>query len=215
MSKLLSLLCKEPLTLIVRLSDTSVEMARAAEEGGADAVCADFSGGKDTVEQIIGSVKVPVGISVEENALTDADIKQFQKIGLDFIDFPLGGIPESVLKSGGFGRILVLGPDYDALDLTRLSDKPIDGLDAAITLKEEWGKALTVGDIQQLITITMSTTLPVIVPTQKTIRASEVPIIWDTGAKGIMIGETVTGGTPASLKAVTKEFRSAIEALKE
>jgi hypothetical protein len=61
----------------------------------------------------------------------------------------------------------------------------------------------------------MSTTLPVIVPTQKSIRASEVPIIWDAGAKGIMIGECVTGKTATSIKAVTKEFRAAAEAIKK
>ena len=82
-------------------------------------------------------------------------------------------------------------------------------------MEEELGKDLNVGDLQQLITIAMSTALPVIVPTQKTIRASEVPIIWDTGAKGIMLGGTVTGDTPDSINAVTKEFRSAIEAIKE
>ena len=215
MSKLVSLLSKEPLTLIVRIAGDSVEMARAAEESGADAVCVDFSGDKDIVKKIIGSVKIPVGISVKDNILTEADIKYFQKLRIDFMDAPMGNIPESALKPGGFGRILGLGPDFDALDLTGLSDRPIDGLDAAITLEEEWGKDLTVGDLQHLITIAMSTTLPVIVPTQKTIRASEVPIIWDTGAKGIMIGETITGETSASLKAVTCEFRSAIEALKE
>jgi hypothetical protein len=215
MSKLVSLLCKEPLTLIVKLSGDPVEMAKAAEEGGADAVCADFSGDMDAVKKIVESVKIPVGILVEENVLTEADIEHLKNICIDFMDIPLGGVPENALKSGGFGRIFALGPDYDALDLTRLSDKPIDGLDAAIILEEEWGKDLTVGDLQQLITIAMSTALPVIVPTQKTVRASEVPIIWDTGAKGIMIGETVTGETPASLKAVTREFKSAIEALKE
>jgi hypothetical protein len=214
MNKLASLLYKEPLTLIVRIPGDPVELAIAAEEGGADAVCVDYSGDKDAIKKVIGSVKIPVGIYAED-VLTEPDIKYFQKLCIDFIDFPLGGMAESSLKTGGFGRIMALGPDYDTLDLTRLSDRPIEALDAEIILTEEWGKDLTVGDLQQLITIAMSTTLPVIVPTQKTIRTSEVSIIWDTGAKGIMIGETVTGEEPASLKAVTKEFRAAIEALKE
>jgi hypothetical protein len=123
----------------------------------------------------------------------------------------LTGAQKEIFKSAGIGRILALGPDYSAFDLTRLSEKPVDGVDAAIILKEEWEKALTVGDLQQYITIAMSTTLPVIVPTQKSIRASEVPIIWDAGAKGIMIGGNVTGRTATSIKAVTKEFRSMAE----
>jgi hypothetical protein len=215
MSKLVSLLGKEPLTLIVKLSGNSADMAMAAEEGGADAICAVFSGDMDEVRKLVASVKVPVGISIDGNVLTEADMKYFKKIGIDFMDVVSGYAPESLLKLGGFGRILDLDPDYDTLDLTKLSDKPIDGVDAAIILEEELGKDLNVGDLQQLITIAMSTALPVIVPTQKTIRASEVPIIWDTGAKGIMLGGTVTGDTPDSINAVTKEFRSAIEAIKE
>jgi hypothetical protein len=96
-----------------------------------------------------------------------------------------------------------------------LSERPIDGLDAAVIMPEDWGKDLNVGDLQQYITIAMSTNLPVIVPAQKSIRASEVPVIWDTGAKGLMIGEAITGDTVASLGAVTKEYRSAIDTIKQ
>ena len=51
MSKLSSLLNKEPLTLIVRLPENSLEMAKAAEEGGAHAVCLNMDiSDKDKIE---------------------------------------------------------------------------------------------------------------------------------------------------------------------
>jgi len=215
MSRLVSLLSKEPLTLIVKLPENTAEMAKAAEASGAGAICLNYSEDKDTLRDIIDAVKIPVGMSLDENILTSSEMKDFKKLGFDFIDIPSNDAPDHLLKMGGFGRILALDPDYGGLDLTRLSDRPIDGLDAAVIMPEDWGKDLTVGDLQQYITIAMSTTLPVIVPAQKSIRASEIPIIWDTGAKGIMIGENIIGDNVQSMKAVIKEYRSAIETIKQ
>jgi len=215
MSRLVSFLSKEPLTLIVKLAENTVEMAKAAEASGADAICLSYSEDKDVLRDIIDAVKIPVGMSLDENILTEAEMKDFKKLGFDFIDIPLNDAPDHLLKMGGFGRILSLDPDYSELDLTRLSDRPIDGLNAAVIMPEDWGKDLNVGDLQQYITIAMSTTLPVIVPAQKSIRASEVPIIWDTGAKGIMIGGNIVGNSIESLKAVVKEYRSAMETIKQ
>jgi hypothetical protein len=214
-TRLISLLNKEPLTLIVKLPENTVEMAKAAEASGADAICLSYSEDKDTLRDIIDAVKISVGMSLDENILTEDEMKDFKKLGFDFVDIPSNDAPDHLLKMGGFGRILSLDPDYSGLDLTRLSDRPIDGLDAAVIMPEDWGKELNVGDLQQYITIAMSTTLPVIVPAQKSIRASEVPIIWDTGAKGIMIGENIIGDNVQSMKAVIKEYRSAMETIKQ
>ena len=215
MSRLVSLLSKEPLTLIVKLPENSVEMAKAAEVSGAGAVCLNYSEDKDTLRDIINAVKIPVGMSLDENILTEDEMKDFKKLGFDFIDIPSNDAPDHLLKMGGFGRILALDPDFSEIDLTRLSDRPIDGLDAAVIMPEDWGNDLNVGDLQQYITIAMSTTLPVIVPAQKSIRASEIPIIWDTGAKGIMIGKNIIGDNVQSMKAVIKEYRSAMETIKQ
>jgi hypothetical protein len=215
MSKLVSLLSREPFTLIVMLPENSAEMAKAAEESGAGAICINYSDDKGAIREIIDAVKIPVGMSLGENILSEDEMKDFKKSGFDFIDIPSNDAPDHILKIGGFGRILALDPDYSTLDLTKLSDRPIDGLDAAVIMPEEWGKDLNVGDLQQYITIAMSTTLPVIIPTQKSIRASEVPIIWDTGVKGMIIGAAITGDTSSSLKAVIQEYRSAVESIKE
>jgi hypothetical protein len=201
--------------LIVKLPENSIEMAKAAEDAGADAVCISYSEDKEAIKKIIKTLNIPVGMSLDENILTGPEMKNFKSLGFDFIDIPSNDAPDHLLEIGGLGRILSLDPDYSEIDLTRLSGRPIDGLDAAVIMPEEWGKELTVGDLQQYITIAMSTTLPVIVPAQKSIRASEVPIIWDTGAKGIMIGENIIGDNVQSVKAVIKEYRSAMETIRQ
>lgn len=218
MSKLISLLNKNPMTLIVSIPQARVEMAKAAEDAGADAVCIRLDTAKDKSDliKIVDCVKIPVGATLEgESAVSETQMTGLYKLGFDFFDMSLAGIPSWALKLEGLGKIVALDQDYSAYDLTGLSQRSIDAIDAAVIPKEALGKDLLVGDLQHYITICLSTGLPVIVPTQKMIRVSEVPIIWDTGAKGIILTDIVAGNTLQSLKAVTKEFKEAIENLKE
>lgn len=217
MSRLLSLLDKLPLTLIVNLPENSIELAKAAEEGGADALTVPIDPSVKDKKQLISIVdtaKVPVGARLRGD-ISEDEVIGLKKLGVDFIDFDLTGAAAWMLKLTGVGKIATLDSRYIVEDLTRLSDRPINGIDAAIVPDESIGRDLMVGDLQEYITICLSTGLPVIVPTQKLIRISEVPIIWDTGAKGILLTDIVTGTSSKSLKAVTKEFKEAIKALEE
>lgn len=217
MGKLLSLLDKNQLTLIVSLPENSIEFAKAAEESGADAIAIKIdpeSKDKKQLIDIIKSSKVPVGARITGN-ISEPEINGLNKLGIDFFDISLPEAPGWLLKMKDICKIAALDPEYMVNDLTKLADRSINGIDAAIISESDIGKDLTVGDLQQYITIALSTGLPVIVPTQKLIRVSEVPIIFDTGAKAIMINDIVAGTSIQSLKAVTKEFKEAIEALKE
>jgi len=217
MSKLISLIKKGTMTLIVSLPDNSAELAKAAEDGGADAIMVPIDPlvkDKKQLISIIGSARVPVGAKLSTD-ISEAEVKGLQKLGVDFFDFDFYSAPAWLLKMKDAGKIASLDSKYIVDDLTRLSEKPIDGIDAAIVPNESFGKDLTVGDLQQYITICLSTGLPVIVSTQKLVRVSEVPILWDTGAKAIILTDIVTGNSAKSIQAVTKEFKAAAEALKE
>jgi hypothetical protein len=53
----------------------------------------------------------------------------------------------------------------------------------------------------------------VIVPTQRSIRTSEVAIIADTGAKGLMLTPVVTGTIPKHVEKAVREYRIAVDDL--
>jgi hypothetical protein len=217
MVKLISLLDKNLLTLIVFLPENSMELAKAAQDCGADAIVLNIdpeSKDKKQLIEIIKSSKLPVGARITGN-ISEQEIKGFNKLGIDFFDISLNEAPGWLLRMKDICKIAALDPEYMVNDLTKLADRSINGIDAAIISESDIGKDLTVGDLQQYITIALSTGLPVIVPTQKLIRVSEVPIIFDTGAKAIMINDIVAGTSAKSIKAVTKEFKEAIEALKK
>jgi len=217
MSSLIGTMKKKPFSLIVRLAENNVSFAKAAVESGADALVMDFDPSiKDKKEfiAIIDSVKAPVGLKMG-NGIGESEVGALIKLGVDFLDINFKTAPQWMLKISGIGKIASLDPEYLIDDINRMTAHAFVGIDAAIIPKDMVGRDLTVGDLQQYITIALSTGLPVIVPTQKLIRASELPIIWDTGAKGLILDRTITGDRLPAFKAIIKGYRSVADSLQE
>jgi hypothetical protein len=217
MSKLTEKLNKEAMTLVVELPEVSVKYAKAAQESGADAIIVRLDDSKDKSELIslVDSIKIPAGLYLDQRiSATKAQLKAFQKLGFDFFIVPYGSLENWMLELP-LGKIADLGSNYDVDNLTRISEKPIDALEAAVITDEDLDKELTVGDLQQYITIALSSVLPVIVPTQKKIRVSEIPVIWDTGAKAILLKGPMISCNITAFSAVIKEFKSAIQQIKD
>lgn len=202
MSKLLKMLKEKPLTLIVHLPENRLELAQAAEAAGAEALLIDQ--GFDE-EKVIQGVKIPVGVNAAD--------KLSGENKYDFVIFPVGALGEfSKLKKTA--RIASLDESYTLDKLMQVNEKEIDAVDAAIIPLHQFGKELVVGDLQNYIAITLSSAkLPVIIPTQRNIKPSEVAIIWDTGVKGLMLTRVVLGETAKSLEKAVKEYRIAIDDL--
>ncbi len=204
MSKLLKLLGEKPLTLLVYLPKNDAEMANAAQESGADVLVINHDYDE---EKILEAISIPVGLDVKK-----AEPKEIAKIlGLkfDFINFH----PEVLDKysKSKKTKVVALDETYTLDKLMNLTDKDIDAIDAAVVPIREEGRELIVGDLQNYIAIALSSNLPVIIPTQRSIKPSEVPIIWDTGAKGLMLTSVVLGDNVKSLTKVVKEYRVAID----
>jgi hypothetical protein len=218
MSRLTDLLNKDKFSLIVRLPESTIAYAIAAEEAGADAISVDIDlAQKDRSEiiEIASSVKIPVGIAFNDPDIKETQFKAFVKAGFDFFEVPLITMPEWMMKFEGAAILGSLSSEYSLDDLTKITKKHVDAIDAAVVPKDDIGRDLTVGDLQQYITIAISTGVPVLVPTQKLIRVSEIPIIWDTGAKGIVLDNVCTGTTIETFKTIVKQFKSAVDSVKE
>lgn len=202
MSRLLKMLKEKPLTLIVHLPENKAELAMVAEAAGADALMIDQGGNE---EQVLQAVKIPVGLKADEFKPTE--------IKYDFMNFPAEAV-EKFSKLKKTARIASLNENYTLDKLMQVNEKKIDAVDAAIIPLHQFGKELVVGDLQNYIAITLSSAkLPVIIPTQRNIKPSEVAIIWDTGVKGLMLTRVVLGETEKSLGKAVKEYRIAIDDL--
>lgn len=213
MPKLPELLKKNKLSIIVELPENNLELAEAAVRGGADAlqIAENLTREKARTKELINKIKIPVGISLEKSSLNIT--KAVSAIGFDFINLKLEQFSGEVVKLKGISKVLSLDSKYFLGDLIEIDGMGLSALDAAILPQSSWGKDLVVGDLQNYISIVLSTGIPVIVPTQRSIKPSEVAIIADTGAKGILLTPVVMGTSLNHIEKNTREFRVAIDDL--
>ncbi len=228
MSKLLEAFEKNLLTLIVSLPENSAELAKAAIAGGAHALkihlnikhaasgtqFGTFREERSIIEDILEVADIPVGIVPGEERLpTEKDMKELVALGIDFFDIKLKHLPPWMLKLKGIGKIAAIDENFSIDEILKFKGSGIDAIEAAVVPKSGYGKELISSDLQQYITLSTASGLPVVIPSQRRIAVSEVPIIWDTGAKALMIGAVVTGKTAKSIEKATKEFRFAVDDL--
>ncbi|MBU0574012.1 MAG: hypothetical protein KKH83_06005 [Candidatus Margulisbacteria bacterium] len=209
MSALRQLLNDNKFTLITCLPEDNPAYARLAQEAGADALLVreHFA-----LEDIVAAVDIPVGLDTVTNEdLADKDFKKMIKL-VDFVNF----VPEALLQVKALNdltRVIALDDTFSIEQLMAYKEKGADALDAAILPGRIGKKELMIGDLQQYITICITSGLPVIIPTQKVIKPSEVAIIEDAGAKGLILTETVLGNSERSFEKALREFRIAVDDL--
>ena len=78
---------------------------------------------------------------------------------------------------------------------------------------EAYGQPLTAADVGLYAEIAHRSGLPVVVPSQKSIRPDEVAALSDAGTAAALIGAIVTGTEVAGIADATERFRAAIDKL--
>jgi len=214
MQKLTELLDVRKLTLIVELPSNELALAKAAVDAGADVLqlTGNFEIEKDNLAAIVKAVEIPVGYYSPE-AISEDDFAAAVKMKFDYLNVQEKNAPPFILKSKKISKVLSLDSRFSLEKITDLAGQGGEALDAAIIPSSTWGKNLVVGDLQNYISIILSAGIPVIIPTERAIKISEVPIIADTGAKGLLLTSVVTGTTAAHLAKAVGEFRAAIDDL--
>lgn len=206
MSRLLDILNSKKFSLMVYLPENKPALARLAESLGADALMVKND---EMAELIVKAVKIPVGVDVGAEKISVKELKALEDF--DFINFSLEELSTFAKHKKG-SRVVALDDKFTLDRLMQVENKA-DIVDAAIISVNHLGKELIVGDLQNFIAIALSSGLPVIIPTQRRIKPSEVAILWDTGAKGLMLTEVVLGNTEKSIEKNFKEYLIALEDL--
>ncbi len=84
--------------------------------------------------------------------------------------------------------------------------------EASIINHEDYGRALSVLDVERYHELAHALRGPVIVPSQKKVTPRDLPALRECGAKGLLIGAIVTGRELDSVEAATSVFRAALDA---
>lgn len=226
MSRFLQALAGGRFGLIVALPANSVEMARAAEEGGADAIkvhmnmthratkrtFGSLEAERPVLEEILQAVKIPVGLVPAADGADQAEISEAATMPFDFVDMFAHFMPSWLLNVGTWGRMVAADATFD-LELLRALGR-VSGIhmaELALIHQEGYGQPLNVRDLALYRAAVEAFGKPAIIPSQRRLEPADVPALRATGAAGLMIGVLSVGEDPAEIHAMTRAFRQAID----
>ena len=86
-------------------------------------------------------------------------------------------------------------------------------LELSIIDKEEYGTRLNARDLSKYQTIASLSDIPCVVPSQKFMQSKDVPLLYQTGVKAVMLGAVVFGKDASNLESALKAFRKEIDQL--
>jgi hypothetical protein len=207
MTTLRDLLAERRPLLIVSLPSNSQDFARAAIEGGADAVkihCnvthrvtkktyAPWVEVKDTAAALCSSLPGAVGIVPGDTAMASpAELDEMADVGLSFFDAYIERLPTYATRS----RLLAmysLGHSARLETARYLKGIGAQAVEASTVDASEYGAPLSALDLANYREIVELSGLPVFVPSQKRITPADCAELLALGVRGIILGAVVTG----------------------
>lgn len=219
-------------TLVVSLPSNNLELAKAALEGGAQAIkvhCnvwhrasghtfGTYAENRDFLRELIALCgEIPVGLvpGAAEAFISREERLELEEMGLGFFSAYSRYLPCHMMESRVLTKMVAIDSDYTQGTLDAVRDSDIDVLECSIQPGENYGADLCYADILRYSDIAAKTGKPCLIPTQRNIRPSEVRHLYQAGCKAIMIGAIVMGKEPGAeqVRTATAAFREAVEAL--
>ena len=226
MSRFLQLVEGGRFGLIVALPANSVEMARAAEDGGADAIkvhlnithratrrkFGSLDAERPVLEEILQSVRIPVGLVPAAEGADRDEIARAAEMPFDFVDMFAHFMPSWLLTLGTWGRMAAADSTFTPELLRGLGRIPgLHMAELALIPQDGYGQPLSVRDLALSRSAVEALGKPAIIPSQRRLEPSDVPALRATGAAGVMIGVLSVGEDPKEIYEMTRAFREAID----
>lgn len=218
---------KDRFTLVMSLPQNDPALAKAAVEGGADVVKVHINVEHRASKTLFKSLKEeyvnlkeilkicedrPCGIVVGGSIdYPEEDLSGVCEMGFDFISLYAHHARPEVLNFGNIAKMIAVDYTYDSQMISTLGGLGADVLEASVVRPGEYGLPLSMGDLMKYRAIIGSTSLPVIIPSQKCIKPSHAGRLREIGAGGVMIGAVVTGKSRDSIYESVREFRKNID----
>jgi hypothetical protein len=226
-SRLLSLLTERP-ALIASLPTNSPDLARAAADGGADALkvhlhvrheasdtqFGDLATERKNLDAIL-AIGLPTGVvpGAGDYLPTPEEMHELAAMGLDFFDLYAHDMPAWLVGFEGLTRAIAIDYSWQPDDLAQFAGLGFDLLEAAVVPHEGYGRPLNAADLAAYRKIRQATAMPIIVPTQRAIRPDEAALLTSViGVNAIMIGVIVAGREPEGFRVATALFAKALAA---
>lgn len=230
MKTLTQTLQDNPFSLMVSLPQNSPQMARVALDEGAQILkvhlyCQHFASGTNfgnwnqekeailEIAELCHKAQVPLGlVTGEEEQPSDLDWQELLQSSISFWDlFAHYASPQQFDRAQGWQSMVAVGPDFDPPLLKALELMGVDVIESSIIPRTSYHTPLHLGDLGHYRRLRESTSLPILIPTQKQVQPEELHSLQAIGANGITIGAVVTGLEVDSLAQATRHFAQAIQ----
>ncbi|HOX28978.1 MAG TPA: hypothetical protein PLQ76_07495 [bacterium] len=224
----LSLFKKKKMVLIASLPGNGVDLAKAAEAGGADMLkvhinvvhaasgtrFGPFEEERPKIEAILSAVKIPVSImpGAAEKATLE-EMRTLEKMGVSFYDIYASDMPAEYLTLGKMAAMAALGDGWRDFEPAAASKLGVKMLEASIVPHAGYGSPLALSDLLAYSYIASEFKGAVIVPTQKAIAPEQVAALHKAKVKGLMYGKIVAGDTPEGFEKAAARLGAAIAEL--
>lgn len=219
-------------SLLVSLPSNNLEYAKAALEGGAQAIkvhCnvwhrasghtfGTYEENREFLRELIDLCgDVPVGLmpGTSEAFITEENRRELEEMGLSYVSAYSHHLPCFMMESEKLTNAVAIDFTYSNSTLDAVRDSEIEVLECSIVRGKEYGTDLSYGDVLRYAEIAQKSGKPCVVPTQRKIRPCEVRHLYRAGCKALMIGAVVMGQEPTAeeVRTVTSAFRAAVDAL--
>ena len=219
-------------TLIVSLPSNDLDLAKAALDGGADAIkvhCnvwhrasghsfGSYQENREFLKELICLCDdVPVGLmpGTDEAFITNEDRLELEEMGLSFTSAYQHHLPPFMMESRKLTNVVAIDYRYTDETLEAVRESQIQVMEASVMEGKDYGLPLEETDIRRYAEIVAKTGKPWVIPTQKYIQPTQVKDLHQAGCKAIMIGAVVFGQdpTPEELREAVRVYRQAVDAL--
>lgn len=228
-ASLTQLLETKKLTLMASLPENRLDLARAAIHAGVDVIKLHVnvhhraSGNSFTSVHEYGEVfrsiragfSGPLGV-VPGGAFEDikqSEMEQLIQLGFNFYSIYAHHKPSWLTQLDGMEKTFAITNEYRFSQLGKVKHLGVSALEASIVPGEEYGSPLTFKDILSYNSLVQNVDVPVMVPSQRKIEPTDIPLLYRAGVKAIMLGAIVIGNTEESIKGAISSFRKTIDSL--
>jgi hypothetical protein len=232
MPRLISKLRGSRPTLCISLIRNEPELAKAAQEAGADALklhtnlshgpsgitIPDLDREADRLQAVLEAVDVPVGIVPRGRPGTGPlEVERLRDMGFDFVDLYARHVSPAMLAVEGITKWAAATPDYTTEMLRTLAGrKDVDVLEAAFLPVEVFGSPLNLDDLVRLelgLAALDGTGTPLVLPTDRRLAVDDLPVLHALGLRNYLLGYAVTGADTSTVAQATGNFRKALDKL--
>lgn len=228
-TSLKKILTENKLSLIVSLPENNPSLASAAIRAGADAIKMHVnvqhraSGNSfyatdayreqflEIREEFEGPIGIVPGGSFED--LIESELDQLIELGFNYYSIYAHHMPSWMLSLDQLEKTFAISNGYSSLFIGNVKHLGITAVEASIIPGEEYGTPLTFKDVLAYSSLVQKSDVPVLVPSQRNLKPSDILSLSKAGVKAVMLGAIVIGHTEESIEIAVSAFRNAIDSL--